>query len=333
MSADFETDTTRTCDQSLGKSGSEAPTPQPVFVSNVDRPVLAIGDLHGHLDRFEALLRQEGLVDRCEDCDGTGITYRNDSGGDCLNCGGDGWARTDKEATIVLLGDVGHFGHSGSPTGDMLTWRAAITWADVILWGNHDRACIEAQHAFNGYEKPDPTVYHYMEQARWDGRLKLAYSAHGYLMTHAGLAKAFRTQNVPDFIKRDPREFAAWVNAQDQLWRDGHHEAVSKDFLAVRDAIGFYRGGASNAGGILWRDVEEKLYGGFRQVFGHSADRSHAVRYCWENGHTRNAEAIPENVYDDISYCVDIGGKGDRPGDNCLAGIWLPDRRIVRVDL
>jgi hypothetical protein len=98
-------------DLSLGSYGSVEPTPQPVSESSAAVPVLAIGDIHGHLDRFEALLKQEGLLDRCDGCSGFGTSLGLDEiEQECNKCDGDGWARTDKPATVVLLGDVGHFG-------------------------------------------------------------------------------------------------------------------------------------------------------------------------------------------------------------------------------
>lgn len=304
-------------------------------------PTLVIGDVHGHLDRLEALLKQEGLLDRCDHCDGSGLVYEPAPDDfaheyemgkeiDCANCEGDGWCRTNKPAEIVMLGDIGHFGVDGSPTGDMLTWRAARAWADVILWGNHDRAIVAPQHAFGGYSGYDPTVKHIVARARAEGKLKLAHSSHGFLFTHAGLALAFRENNgVPEETKTDPTAFADWINLVED---EDHLTPEVKVQIGVRDAISYRRGGMSGTGGILWRDVNEKLYDGYRQVFGHSADHEeHRVRFCTANQHSRYLDSLP--VGEPISYCVDVGGKGGRPGDECLAGIWLPNEEIVRVDL
>lgn len=307
------------------------------------RPALVIGDLHGHLDRFEALLKQEGLLDVCDWCDGSGerdaeqIKLMGEAGARqpwCPKCQGDGWARTSKPAEVILLGDVGHFGMDprpngqrvpGSATGDLLTWRAALNWADVILWGNHDRALVSNRHAFGGYLKPSLEVYQVIDDARTLGKLKLAHVSHGFLLTHAGLHRGFRDQNVPDYLKQDPQAFADWINEAE----DESVENLDKNQIGIRDAIGNVRGGYGS-GGILWRDVSEKLYGPFRQVFGHSADHKYReVRYCGERGYSRLN--LPE--YAGQSYCIDIGGPDGFPGAACLAGIWLPEERIVRVDL
>lgn len=288
---------------------------------------LVIGDLHGHLDRFEALLMQEGLLARCTGCDGYGEVYASQGGGwtECEPCVGDGWRRVRRdEVEVVLVGDIGHFGVDGSPTGDLLTLRAANLWADVRLWGNHDRAVVDPVHHFSGYLKPLPVTRELLAA----GDLKLAYAAHGFLITHAGLHVAFRSQpNVPPEVKTDPAAFADWINAAN----DPDAEATASQ-IAVRDAVGSYRGGGANGGGILWRDIDEKLYDGFRQVFGHSASREHIVRYAHRNWYTGKpfvAQAAPE----DTSYCIDIGGKSEAPEDRCLAGIYFPDENIVRVDL
>lgn len=341
MSTVTKTQTKNTSDQSLGKCGSVQPKLRLVGESNEDtqppatgKQTFVIGDLHGHLDRFEALLLAEGLLDRCPDCDGGGIALPDISvrklGSteyvremrDCPACEGDGWRRTDKDVEVVLVGDIGHFGESGSPTGDLLTWIAAVRWADVILWGNHDRALVADYHHFKGYLKPGPEVYHWIARARFEGKLKLAHEAHGYLITHAGLHYRFRYQNVDEKLKQDPALFADWINEVEHPDAD-----CTKDQMGVRDSVGIVRGN-SGVGGILWRDATEKLYDGYPQVFGHSADKYNMTRLCWNKGTTRFLKAVPPKI-EKLSYCIDIGGNGDKPENNCLAGIYLPEGKIV----
>lgn len=333
------TETIKSFGENPGSSGSPEVATVLVSASNESaRPTLVIGDIHGHFDRLEALLRQEGVIGWCDHCDGTGIVGepchvhadfcpRNckDTEVDCANCRGDGVTRINHDVEVVLLGDLGHFGLTGSPTGDVLTWYFATEWVDVILWGNHDRAMVEDQHAFRDFHRHPQEALHYFKAARSMGKLKLAHTSHGYLFTHAGLHVAFRDQDVVPEIKTDPRVFCDWINAAE----DPNAEVTGAQ-MAVRDAISRTRGGGSHAGGILWRDISEKLYDRWPQVFGHSADHEeHAVRMCLRSGHTRKFEVMSKPN----SYCVDVGGKGDKPGDNCLAGIWLPEERIVRVDL
>lgn len=299
-----------------------------------------IGDVHGHLDRLEALLKQEGLLKLCDQCDGNGtiqtaekieggqIEYRSDQ---CKPCYGFGHMRDRPEVTVIQLGDLGHFGRDGSPTADVFCLQTAVLgWIDLMLWGNHDRALIDPVHTFTGHIQ-NREALHYLKHLQDKGKLKLAHVAHGFLITHAGLAQAFKAQKVDQALKDDPDLFAEWMNVEDDKYLKSHGEDADPQATSIRDAISVHRGGHSNTGGVLWRDINEKLYDGFRQIFGHSADPKNQVCYCWKNGRERIDKDGP--FRDDASYCVDIGGKPGRPGNDCLAGIWLPSEKIVRVDL
>lgn len=294
---------------------------------------LVIGDLHGHYDRLEALLTQEGIVGTCPDCEGMGdiLIAQPDNTQFCDRCQGDGIARIDFDTKVILVGDVGHFGVGGSATGDLITWKAALAWTDVILWGNHDRAVFEPQHEHRGLDKGFPETLHLIKIALAEGKLKLAVEDHGFLITHAGVHPGiFNKGNLPDEIADNPSKFADWINEInapedfiDPREGQNYHQNL------VRDAISNRRGGRHPYGGILWRDIEEALYKGFRQIFGHSADyKEYQVRYCYDHVNTRKPDLIT-----DPSYCIDVGGKGDKIEENCLAGIYLPDETIVRVDL
>src|ERR1035438_3170973 len=81
------------------------------------RRTLVIGDCHGHLDRLEALLLQEGIIRECADS---------------------GPVRYNREVEVVQLGDLGHYGDTQAR--DRSIWAHAPSWLDVILWGNHDRS-------------------------------------------------------------------------------------------------------------------------------------------------------------------------------------------------
>lgn len=300
--------------------------------------VFVIGDVHGHLDRLEALLRQEGLLVWCDDCEGGGTEtefYPGDQTAmvDCQVCKGLGWKRDRLDVTVVQLGDLGNFGEGGSPTGDLLCYKyvAQNQWADIVLWGNHDRALVDEAHAFTGYH-PDYQTAHFVFQLYAEGRMQLAFEAHGFLITHAGLALAFKQQKVPDQYKTDPVAFMDWINAEDDKYLETGE--CDKQAWGIRDAISPKRGGRGAVGGILWRDQTENLYDGFRQVFGHSVDhRKRQVRYAWRKTTQRVNTKGQLQCKSPPSYCIDIGGKGEQLGDACLAGIWLPSERIVRVDL
>lgn len=329
MSAATLIDNAQNSSLSLGSFGTEVtPLPQ-ASASNAERPTLVIGDIHGHLTRFENLLLQEGIIGTCPECMGFGDFPATEPGdGDkrmCTACHGDGICRINRKVRVVLVGDIGHFGKGGSPTGDMLTWLYATRWADTILWGNHDRAVFENAHHHSGFEPPMVDTYKIMRDATDSGQLLLATVAHGFVITHAGIHSAFRDNKIDDVYKTDPEAFANWVN---QL-ADPFDVADDRNLAGVVDSIPRKRGGFAHAGGILWRDIDEKLYPGFRQIFGHSADyKERSVRYCWEKMYSR--KAFPK-LEPPVGYCIDIGGISDAKGssENCLAGIWLPDERIV----
>ena len=298
--------------------------------------VFVIGDVHGHIDRLEALLKQEGLLAWCHLCQGSGLRHPADLASQCEKCLGEGTLRVREDVTVIQLGDLGHFGVDGSPTADLLAYKYVTKnrWADVVLWGNHDRALVDPNHAFGGFTgaRMNREVGHYINILMEEGRLMLAMEAHDFLITHAGLAAAFKQQKVPAQLKTDPAAFADWINDEDEKFLET--KECDKNAWGIRDAISRKRGGSGSVGGILWRDIDENLYDGFRQVFGHSADhKEHAVRYCWKGGYTRKIESMKHTDQSRASYCIDIGGKGDLKEDQCLAGTWLPSETIVRVDL
>lgn len=297
-------------------------------------PVLAIGDVHGKVDCLEALLRQEGLLDRCTRCDGSGEMLSGYAPGpvdfdgpypqNCLKCHGEGWARTDKEATVVQIGDLGHFGIDGSPTGDLLCYKYAWQgWIDIVLWGNHDRAMIsKGTHDFKGFI-PNYEAGAFQADLCFANRMRTAYNAHGWLLTHAGLAAAFKYQSVSDDLKEDIDLFVNWINDNDREYLQKEELAGDSNVIGIVNAVSRHRGGSSNIGGILWRDSnKEKLYTKWPQVFGHTARRNHKPMI------------YPYAKSDLKAYNIDIGGKPSKmePGANCLAGIWLPEERLVRVN-
>lgn len=297
----------------------------------MSKRTLVIGDCHGHFDRLEALLLQEGVLGECHDCKGTGESGESAPwDGLCLKCHGDGFLRVNRDVEVVQLGDLGHFGSerregmyggttvSGSSTADTLCWDAAVRkdWIDVILWGNHDRAVVDSHHEFGGYIPPPLETVNIIEEANLSRKLKLTHVAHGYLLTHAGLHAAFKYQrDVPPETKTDPQAFSDWINAID--FEDLTRENGPRP-NPIRDNIGTSRFGRATEGGILWRDASEKLYDTFKQIFGHS--RGDKVRRYKESKET------------DWSWCVDIGSQTN----GRLAGIWLPDptdKSIVSVKI
>lgn len=249
----------------------------------MSKRTLVIGDCHGHTDRLEALLRQEGIL---QDCPDSGVI------------------RTNHDVEVVQLGDIGHYG-GDTQARDRSIWTMALKWVDTILWGNHDRAVIDGRHFFMGYQKPFPETVEAIDAATKSGKLRLAHAAHGFLLTHAGLHAKYKYNRAPH---GDALAIASWLNALDGA------DSQDEDFLAIRDAISYTRGGRSSHGGILWRDCSESLYKPVRQVFGHSSKDK--VR-TYQTGKTGD------------SFCVDVGDQFN----GCLAAIWLPDETVVEVKL
>lgn len=233
-----------------------------------------MGDVHGHLDRLKALLEAAGVEGH----------------------------------TVIQLGDLGHYGITQSQRADADTWAYAHKHIHHVLWGNHDYAVHHSQHIFGGYREPFHETLDLMRRMIHEGRMHLAMEAHGFLLTHAGLAKAFRGQNVDPAIKTDLKAFVAWIESCE---RERHPPTP---YIGIRDAISGYRGGGANAGGILWRDAREKLYPNFRQIFGHTAKDGKVRKYTGDHG---------------FSYCIDTG----TTTNGRLAGIWLPSEEIIDIQV
>lgn len=205
----------------------------------IDKRSLIIGDCHGHTDRLEALLLQEGILRKCPDS---------------------GTIRHNNDVEVIQLGDLGHFGDTQA--NDRSIWTYASKWLDIILWGNHDRAVIDGGHFFMGYQKPFPETLEMIKDCVKNGQLRLAHESHGFLLTHAGLHSSYKYNDAP---QGDATTIANWLNEREQ------ENSQNEDFIAIRDAISHSRGGRSKSGGILWRDASESLYKPVRQIFGHSA--------------------------------------------------------------
>lgn len=270
-----------------------------------EKPTLVIGDVHGHHDRLETLLEREGIVKDGE--------------------------RVNRDVRVIQVGDLGNFGTDY--TADEDCYKSALDgWIDTLIWGNHDRAVFDARnHSFGGYREPIGPVKTYMSDLIRQGRYLFATAAHGYLVTHAGLGRYF-----DPFLPADVQGAVEMLNnppATSGTERDlrGHYRGEPDILWAAVNAIGHTRGGSLRWGGILWRDISESLSSKFNQVFGHSADHDGLVRHLTKQGASEHDTGfrIQRGVTEMDAWCVDIGGKYE----NRLAGIWLPSREIVKIDL
>jgi hypothetical protein len=207
--------------------------------------------------------------------------------------------RINKDVEIIQVGDLGDFRKKVGE--DLACYRAVQEGLiDLVLWGNHDRCIRDKQHQFNGYHQPGPTMTHLIKLLEVSGKIRWAHAIHGYLLTHAGLHDTFAEFEVPEGLnKNDPYDVADYLNQNPEkytrLGLDELHNSVCK-----------IRGGMNYWGGIIWRDFSEALYDRFPQVFGHSS--AELVRQVGK------------------SYCIDLSKH------NALGAIWLPDKKIVRID-
>lgn len=287
-------------------------------VPETEKPVLAIGDVQGHLDRLEGLLLQEGVLGPCGVCGGSGDVSEDETGPAefCPNCKGVGSARINRDVVVVQLGDLID-ARPDTQTQDSLCVHFGEAWLDYVLWGNHDRPVIDPNNGicFGGYMRPLPEVVHVIHRMRHEGRFRLAMNAHGFLLVHAGLPVA----DLYEDLRESPEspEFGEYLEQLDcnvlenTIYRmsgshyDGKPTPEIEAFTRLRDSIGYDRGGGQPYGGLLWRDFDEPLFAGVRQVFCHSS------------------AANVRTVGDPPSYCLDLSKHG------ALGAIWLPDERVV----
>lgn len=245
----------------------------------MSKPTLVIGDSHGHYDRLVELLKQEGVVDK------------------------DTEKRTNRNVRVVHVGDLGHFGRTGSPTGDKLCYEAADDFFDTLLWGNHDRALVDTWHAFAGIQNPGPYIVEIMNDLIKKGKLVFATSASGYLITHAGVASGF--------------EFMFGNKDVDEIARELNHPTMRDS--AVVNWIGASRGGRRTYGGILWRDWHSETLANFPQIMGHTSlgvlHKGRDVTHEWRD--------------EKGNFNIDVG----TAHNGRLRGLWLPSLNLVEVKL
>lgn len=283
-----------------------------------EKPVLAIGDVQGRLDRLEGLLIQEGVLGPCGMCGGSGDVSEAEEGPVefCPQCKGSGSARVNNDVTVVQLGDLID-ARPHTQTQDSLCCHFGEQWVDYFLWGNHDRPVIDHNNGilFGGYMKPLPEVIHTIRMLHAEERFRLAINAHGFLLVHAGLPITDDYDNLG--YAPDSPKFGEYLDALDRRVLDQTYYRIRdvtydlemtpeiKSFIRLRDSIAPGRGGWAPYGGLLWRDIHEPLHAGVRQVFCHSSGE-----------HVRTFGDPP-------SYCLDLSKHG------ALGAIWLPDERVV----
>lgn len=258
-----------------------------------------IGDVQGQHTLLKRLLRQEGLLD-------------------------DEGKRLRPEVQVISLGDLMHFARYPMGTqyiNEEDDWECFKLLQDgvidLMLWGNHDRPMMGhlGNYTFSGFTWPNNQFVLAMKNQRAAGKIKLAEKAGNFLLTHAGLHSNWAETGITDI-----QEIVDTLNAYD-TWRfdevedgqDANDPDDPRNIFNWIEGIGRVRGGFGPHGGILWRDNnDESLWGGVRQIYGHTAYPT--------------PQAQASSIGGD-SYCIDVS-KADRIG-----AIWLPSERIVTMGM
>ncbi len=244
---------------------------------------MVLGDLHGSLEAFRAILGRAGLIAE------------------------DSWR--GGRAILVQLGDVVDRGPDSIATYEFLASlqvRARKGKGRVVrLLGNHEVALLEGYFELADFPEPEK----FAEAIRrdvLDGRVQAAFAHGGWLFTHAGLHYNLLTRirlemtGAADGRRRfTPRRLAAHLNARFLA------AVESGDYSDPIFAVGHSRGGDEATGGIFWADYDDELEAPRRaprvhQVFGHTPEGYEGARF------RRTSDGRRINI--DIGIAEDYGG-------------------------
>lgn len=244
---------------------------------------IVLGDLHGSLAAFRAILTRAGVL---ED---------------------DSWR--GGRTILVQLGDVIDRGPDSIATYEFLAdlqLRARKGKGRVVrLLGNHELALLEGYFDFADF--PDPAAL--AERLRADvleGRVEAAYAHAGWLFTHAGLHYNLLVKLRAEMTVGEgkPRRFTPTRLAA-ELNRRLRAGVEAGDYSDPIFAVGEARGGAHDTGGIFWADFEHEMdtprrAPRFHQVFGHTPEGYVGAKF------RRTDDGRRINI--DIGIAEDYGG-------------------------
>ncbi len=244
---------------------------------------MVLGDLHGSLDAFRAILTRAGLL---ED---------------------DSWR--GGRAILVQTGDVVDRGPDSIATYEFLAGiqvRARKGKGKVVrLLGNHEVALLEGYFDLADFPEPEKLAER-IRQDVLDGRVQAAFAHAGWLFTHAGvhynLLQQLRAemQGSGETPRRfTPRRLAAHLNGRFRA------AVTAADYSDPIFAVGLARGGDDATGGIFWADYDEELMAPARaprihQVFGHTPEGYEGARF------RQTSDGRRINI--DIGIAEDYGG-------------------------
>jgi hypothetical protein len=243
---------------------------------------VALGDLHGSLDAFRAILTRAGILE------------------------GDAWR--GGRVILVQLGDVIDRGPDSVATYEFLAdlqVRARKGKGRVVrLLGNHEVSLLEG--AYDITDIPDPQgLARRISRDVLEKKVQAAFAHRGWLFTHAGLHMnllqrlAAEMKSVEGRPRFTPRRLAHNLN---QRLRQAVETNTYADPIF---AVGRARGGEEATGGIFWADFDEELQAPARaprihQVFGHTPEGYTGARF------RRTSDGRRINI--DIGIVEDHGG-------------------------
>ncbi|MBU2101875.1 MAG: UTP--glucose-1-phosphate uridylyltransferase, partial [Candidatus Omnitrophica bacterium] len=224
--------------------------------------LIAQGDIHGELGKFQENLRRAKIID-----------------------GNNNWV--GGKAILVQVGDVIDRGPKSRETYlflAQLQQQARVAGGEVVrLLGNHELMVLQGFFGFTNFDNPSELAER-IQQDILDGSVKAAYVFGDRLFVHGGLRSKIRTMIVEEIVKEKsiandkvaPEQIAEKLN---QLLIAA---AKKNDFSHTMFDIDKMRGGKAEVAGIFWNDFKylQNSTGAraVKQIVGHSPEGRKGAR-------------------------------------------------------
>lgn len=214
----------------------------------IPKRLVVVGDVHGQLEPFVAILRHAGLTDEENNW-----------------CGG--------RDRLLQMGDIldrGPYSRKVDDLLDRIQKQAALAGGEVIrLVGNHELEPLLSNYVISGFSKEEAKLMHdKLTRQVLDGELKAAYAYKGVLFTHAGVTR--KLYRIFQLQLDDPSagNIATLINL---IFRESiKHEFFKHPIFNISVS----RKGPDRFGGIFWEDLEDLVssypHSPLLQVVGHT---------------------------------------------------------------